>query len=180
MHEHFNLICHHKKRKWDGAQSHSKDFMVWLKETIAFKLQQGERIPDHVQWLSKGPSYVAKKYTGYQVNGYRFHTMKRDANCVTQNNGVTLTALTPSFSSSKDNNPTYGNVKYYGSLDEIIELSYHGHFNVVLFKCIWYHSEFDGQFTFVNKNKNIYQGEPFILASQAHQVFYVEDLTRDS
>lgn len=27
--------------------------------------------------------------------------------------------------------------------------------------------------------KNIYEGEPFILASQAHQVFYVQDLIRD-
>lgn len=153
--------------------------MVWFKETIASKLQQGESIPEHVQWLSKGPSFVAKKHTGYLVNGYRFHTMRRDTNCVTQNSGVTSIAITSSFASRKDNNPKVGNVQYYGSIDEIIEMSYHGHFSVVLFKCVWYHSEVDGQFTFVNKNKTIYEGEPFILASQAQQVFYIEDLTRN-
>lgn len=152
--------------------------MVWFEETIDFKLQQGEKIPDHVQWLSKGPAYVAKRHTGYSVNGYRFHTMKRDSNCVTQNNGVTLTALTSSFASSKDKNPKEGEVKYYGSLEDIIEISYHGHFSVVLFRCVWYQSELDGQFTIVNKNKTISQGEPFILASQAQQVWYVENLTR--
>ena len=90
-------------------------------------LKEGQDfIPNHILWLSKGPSHIAKKYTGYLVNGYRFHTMKCDANCVTQNSGVTLTAMTHSFASSKDQNPIEGNVNYYGSIIEINEISYHG------------------------------------------------------
>ncbi|XP_021756875.1 uncharacterized protein LOC110721946 [Chenopodium quinoa] len=69
--------------------------------------------------------------------------MKRDANCVTQNSGVTLTAMTHSFASSKDQNPIEANVNYYGSITDIISISYHGYFCVVLFKCVWFHSEKD-------------------------------------
>ncbi|KAL2932924.1 D-alanine--D-alanine ligase [Bienertia sinuspersici] len=38
--------------------------MVWFKETISSKLQQGEMVSDHVNWLSKGPSYGVKKHSG--------------------------------------------------------------------------------------------------------------------
>uniref|UniRef100_A0A803MTE6 DUF4218 domain-containing protein n=1 Tax=Chenopodium quinoa TaxID=63459 RepID=A0A803MTE6_CHEQI len=140
----------------------------WFKQKVAL---EEVVISDHVKWLSQGPSYVAKRYTGYFVNVYHFHTMKRDANSSCQNHGVTLTALTPSFASSKDQNPILGDVAYYGSIEDIIEISYHGHFSVVLFKCVWFYSELDDDFTLVNKNKTICGGEPFILASQARQVF---------
>lgn len=174
--EHKEVVGSQRKRKWDTAQSHSKDFKDWFKETIALKLHQGQEVPEHVKWLSMGPSFVAKKYSGYFVNGYRFYTMKRERNLVTQNSGVCLSALTDSFASRKDNNPISGDVMYYGCIEEIIEISYHGYIDVVLFKCVWYHSEMtdDGQLTMVNKNRTICNGEPFILASQARQVFYVE------
>uniref|UniRef100_A0A803NBM4 DUF4216 domain-containing protein n=1 Tax=Chenopodium quinoa TaxID=63459 RepID=A0A803NBM4_CHEQI len=105
--------------------------------------------------------------------------MKRDANCITQNNGVTLTATIHSFASSKDQNPVVENVNYYGSITEIIEISYHGHFSVV-FRFQWFHSEKDDdELITVNMNKTVSKEEPFILANQAHQVFYVEDLNRE-
>ena len=73
-----------------------------------------------------------------------------------------------------------GNVMYYGSLEEIIEISYHGHIDVVLFRCVWFHSEMtDDHLTLVNKNKTVCKEEQFILASQANQVFYVEAPTFD-
>uniref|UniRef100_A0A803MIU3 DUF4216 domain-containing protein n=1 Tax=Chenopodium quinoa TaxID=63459 RepID=A0A803MIU3_CHEQI len=155
--------------------------MDWFREKVDLILKEGhDNIPDHILWLSKGPFHVAKKYTGYSVNGYRFHTMKRDANCVTQNSGVTLTTITHSFASSKDQNPVVGNVNYYGSITEIIEISYHGHFSVVLFRCQWSHSKKDDdELITVNMNKTVSKEEPFILATQAHQVFYVEDLNRE-
>uniref|UniRef100_A0A803MD24 DUF4216 domain-containing protein n=1 Tax=Chenopodium quinoa TaxID=63459 RepID=A0A803MD24_CHEQI len=152
---------------------------LWEKVDLILK-EDYDNIPDHILWLSKGPSHVAKKYTGYSVNGYSFHTMKRDANCVTQNSGVTLTTITHSFASSKDQNPVVGNVNYYGSITEIIEISYHGHFSVVLFRCQWFHSEKDDdELITVNMNKTVSKEEPFTLANQAHQVFYVEDLNRE-
>ncbi|XP_021764842.1 uncharacterized protein LOC110729408 [Chenopodium quinoa] len=122
--EHKICVSAKRKRKWNSAQDHSIDFMDWFREKVDLILKEGhDNIQDHILWLSKGPSHVAKKHTGYLDNGYRFHTMKRDANCVTQNSGVTLTATTHSFASSKDQNPVVGNVNYYGSITEINEIS---------------------------------------------------------
>ena len=62
---------------------------------------KNEEILDYIFWLSKGPNPVATRYTGYFINGYRFHTKKRDARCKTQNSGVTLQALMNTKLSSK-------------------------------------------------------------------------------
>lgn len=123
-----------------------------------------------------GPNRVARKFTGFVINGYRFHTKFRDARCTTQNSGVFLTAETTSFASSKDQNPKVGAVNYYGSIEEIIELDYWGAFRVVLFKCCWYQEEKDPYgLTRVNFNKLCYKSDPYVLSSQVQQVFYVED-----
>ena len=81
-----------------------------------------------------GPNRAAKKYSGYILNGYRFHTKYRDAKCTTQNSGVFLTALTTSVASSKDQNPLVSYVNYYGAIEDIFEVDYWGEFFVVLFK----------------------------------------------
>lgn len=81
--------------------------------------------------LSRGPQRAAKKYSAHVVNGFRFHTKKRDAKCTTQNSGVILTALTTCFASSKDKNPTIGDVTYFGAIEEIIEVDYWGAITVV-------------------------------------------------
>ena len=102
--------------------------------------------------------------------------MEREARRKTQNSGVTLTALTSSFASAKDKSPIQDTVAYYGRLFEIVELDYFGRFKVVLFRCEWYDAGRDKYgLTFVHFNKKCYQNEPFILASQAHQCFYVQD-----
>lgn len=122
------------------------------------ELEHGLQIPDHVVKLSLGPSQIARKYTGYSINGYKFHTMKRDTSCVTDNSGVTLIAETTSFSSSRDKNPIVSEVPYYGAIEEIIEVHYQGNFSFVLFKCVWFHAKKD---TFglirVNRNRSIWK-----------------------
>ncbi|XP_072073855.1 uncharacterized protein [Arachis hypogaea] len=104
-----------------------------------------------------------------------FHTVEREARRKTQNSGVTLTALTSSFASVKDKSPIIqDNVAYYGRLFEIVELDYFGRFKVVLFRCKWYDAGKDKYgLTFVHFYKKCFQNEHFILASQAHQCFYV-------
>ncbi|GER40345.1 glutamine-tRNA ligase [Striga asiatica] len=75
-----------------------------------------------------------------------------------------------------DHNPVTEKVLYYGVIQEIIELDYWSSFSVVLFRCDWFHVENDDYgFARVNFNKNCYSDDPFVLASQVHQVFYVED-----
>ena len=89
---------------------------------------------NHLKWLAKGPNFVAKRYTEYFINEYRFHTKTRYAPCKTQNSGVTLSATTDSFASARDQNPVDGMVLYYGIIQDIIEIYYWGCFSAVLFK----------------------------------------------
>ncbi|KAA0057468.1 acidic leucine-rich nuclear phosphoprotein 32 family member A-like [Cucumis melo var. makuwa] len=51
-----------------------------------------------------------------------------------------------------------GDNNFYGVLDEVLHVQYPLRRNVWLFKCRWYDTD-----------------EPVILATQAHQVFYVDD-----
>lgn len=112
------------------------------------------------------------------MNGYRFHTKQRDSKCTTQNSGVFQTSLTTSFASAKDQNPIVGEVNYYGSIEEIVEVDYWGVLNVVLFRCCWYQEEKDVYgLTRVNFQKLRQKYDPFVVASQVHQVFYIEDPT---
>ncbi|WMV42632.1 hypothetical protein MTR67_036017 [Solanum verrucosum] len=101
---------------------------------------------------------------------------QRDARRKTQNSGVTLVASTTSFASSKDKNLIAADLTYYGRIVDIVELDYYGHFKVVLFKCDWYEVENDAYgLTYVYFNKRCSQEEPFVLGSQVHQCFYVQD-----
>lgn len=73
-------------------------------------------------------------------------------------------------------------------LTEIIELHYYDSFRVVLFKCQWAdtrdvrgYKKDDLGHTMVNFSRLIHTGnseedEPYVLASQARLVYYVEDL----
>ncbi|XP_058746586.1 uncharacterized protein LOC131619515 [Vicia villosa] len=159
------------KRKWTKAKTQSKEFSEWFKTRA-----QNDDVPLQLEKLSRGPNFVAKRYPGYVINGYRFHTRKRDTNRKTQNSGVTLVSLTSSFASSKDGNPRTEPITYYGTIVDIIELYYYGNFNFVLFKCDWFEVEKDKYgLTCVRFNKKIYQNDPFVLPSQVHQCYYVQD-----
>ena len=123
-----------------------------------------------------GPNPIARRFTGYVINGYRYHTKFRDSKCTTQNSGVFLTALTTSFASSKDENPITSEVSYYGAVEDILEIDYYGEFSVVLFKCCWYHDEKELYgLTRVNFNRLRHKSDPYVMASQVQQVFYIED-----
>lgn len=140
------------------------------------KLKKKQNVRKEIASLARGPKRAAKQFNGYVINGYKFHTKHRDDKCTTQNSGVYLTALTTSFASAKDQKPTVGEVTYFGSIDEIIEVDYWGCFSVVLFKCSWYVDDKDGLgFTRVNFNRSCHKNDPFVLASQVHQVFYIQD-----
>ncbi|XP_015945601.1 uncharacterized protein LOC107470705 [Arachis duranensis] len=135
-----------------------------------------EDVPRWAKGLVRGPNQVAKRFSGYIINGYRFHTRHRDVRRKTQNSGVTLEALTPSFASVKYKNPIEAKVAYYGRIVDMFELDYYGQFKVVLFKCEWYTVAKDNfGLSYVYFNKKCYQEEPFMLASQVNQCFYVKD-----
>lgn len=151
-----------------------EDFWKWLKLEVGKK----EFISKELELLALGPNPSAKRFSGYVINGFRFCTKERDAKCTTQNSGVFQSSLTTSFASSKDQNPQVGDVDYYGSIEEILEIDYWGDFTVVLFKCCWYHAEKDLYgLTRVNFNRIIQKSDRYVIASQVKQVFYIEDPT---
>ena len=120
------------------------------------------------------------QYDRYIVNGFRFHVREVERKRKTQNSGVTVHAMTSSFASTRDNNPVLGDLDYYGTLTRVIELIYVSDQRIVLFDCEWVSKgkrlkqDEDG-FTLANFEGVQPHNEPFILASQASQVFYVED-----
>ncbi|KAJ1426161.1 putative transposase, Ptta/En/Spm, plant [Sesbania bispinosa] len=129
----------------------------------------------------------AKRYTAYNINGFKFRTIDRDEGLKTQNNGVFLTSNTLCVASSIDANVQQADLSYYGKLEDIIELNYYGLFKVVLFKCKWVDTTRERgfrkdawQFTSVNFSRCIHTGEreehdPYIEASQTQLVYYVDD-----
>ncbi|XP_074342456.1 uncharacterized protein LOC141680019 [Apium graveolens] len=161
-----------RPKRFKRERVHTDDFYKWLQEQVGKK----EVILPELQVLSKGPNRVAKQFSGYVINGFRFHTKFRDARCITQNSGVFLSALTTSFASSKDENPLVSEVNYYGRIEEILEIDYWGEISVVLFKCCWYQEETDlyGLIR-VNFSKLCQKSDPYVLASQVQQVYYLQD-----
>ena len=80
-------------------------------------------------------------------------------------------------------NPISGHVSYYGVLTDIVELHYLSGYRVILFKCDWWDVINIGNgikndeygFTCLNFERTICTNEPFVLASQTKQVFYVQN-----
>nr|XP_027122350.1 uncharacterized protein LOC113739326 [Coffea arabica] len=127
------------------------------------------------------PYVVGIQHDKYVVNGFRFHTNEVEKKRKTQNSSVTVNGTTSSFASIRDQNLVLSELVYFGVLKNVVELIYGGR-RVVLFECDWKSNgsrmkqDADG-FTVVNFANVRPHVEPFILASQASQVFYVEDPT---
>ena len=108
-----------------------------------------------------------------------FNTKERDSTRCVQNLGVSIVANIMKVASAKDKNPIVSDMMFYGVIEEIWELDYHN-FWIPMFKCIWVENNSgikvdDLDFTLVNFNRIGSKSDSFILASQAKQVFYIED-----
>uniref|UniRef100_A0A803N4S0 DUF4216 domain-containing protein n=1 Tax=Chenopodium quinoa TaxID=63459 RepID=A0A803N4S0_CHEQI len=114
-------------------------------------------------------------FDGYVINGFRLHTKKQQRHRKTQNSGVIVKGDAES-----------GGKDFYGNLEEVIVLEYDALENrtspkVVLFKCKWFDVFSEGRgikkdkfgSILVNVSRTLQTNEPFALASQIEQVFYV-------
>ncbi|QHN87505.1 uncharacterized protein DS421_16g555690 [Arachis hypogaea] len=91
------------------------------------------------------------------------------------------------FGAYNVNRVSVGSVLYYGKIVDIVELNYSCHFTVVLFKCVWVDTTTSRGIkqdhlglTNVNFSRPIHTGdreedEPYILASEAQLVYYLDD-----
>ena len=140
--------------------------------------------------MSHGPSTSDTCYKGYIINGFKFHTTEREKGekKKTQNGGVIVTVEISSFASAIYMNPIFGHVSYYGVLTDIVELHYLSRNRIILFKCDrwdvinigkWIKNDEYG-FTCLNFERTICTDEPFVLASQAKQVFYVQNSNEEN
>ena len=111
--------------------------------------------------------------SGCTINGHRFHTKHRETCRKSQNSGVIVQA-----------NRQGEMIDFYGVLIDIIELYYIGRNTVLILKCDWWdvgnkrriHVDEFGFVSGVNVSKTWYKDQPFVLATQAKQVFYVNDV----
>ncbi|XP_022148890.1 uncharacterized protein LOC111017452 [Momordica charantia] len=122
--------------------------------------------------LACGPDRRVNSYQRCVTNGVRFNTNERDDRYTTQNSGVCVFG-------GDDNERS----DFYGIIKEVIELKYIKDKRVLLFRCDWYdtnpkknHVRQNNNFTSINTCHLWYKDDPFILVSQAQQVFYVGDL----
>ena len=120
--------------------------------------------------LAREPSSTVMTYKGYEINGNTFHTIAQDQNRTNQNSGVRFDATTKR-----------GKDTYYGYIVDIWELDYGNDIKVPLFKCKWVNLsgggvQVDPQYgmTSVDLNNLGYTDEPFILANDVAQDFYVK------
>ncbi|RID50398.1 hypothetical protein BRARA_H01129 [Brassica rapa] len=151
---------------------HTEKFAAWLKQQIPIDSVHEE---ETLKWLAYGPRSIARSYTGYIVNGLRFHTNL--VHRLSQNSGVYYEATTMCRSSARDTSQVVDVVSYYGRVVDIILLDYNA-FYVPIFRCQWAVKgngvKVEDGFTLVNFNHShiSFAKDPFILASQATQIFY--------
>ena len=131
--------------------------------------------------LARGPNIDVIIYGGYYINNHRFYSKMEDDKSRVQNSGITLQAEAVHFTNSKDKNPITTSMSYFGIIHETWKVDYIT-FRVPIFKCKWIYSNLDvGKddlgFTLVDLNKMSDTDEPFIMASQLRQIFYVIDPT---
>ncbi|CAN1140961.1 hypothetical protein LINPERPRIM_LOCUS25168 [Linum perenne] len=170
MEDHLNSIVEvDPSRK---QEIHKSQFSEWFKirMTSEWTFSQSERTLA-LHSLSCEPISSVTKYTGCIINGVRFHTKDREMRRKTQNSGIVV-----------EGNHLDEIIDFYGVLVDIIELDYVRDKHIYLFQCDWYDVEKkksrivnDGAVTSIRVDRLWYSSDPFVLASQATQVFYIND-----
>ncbi|KAL0559400.1 hypothetical protein IC582_004009 [Cucumis melo] len=155
-------------------------FMKVIKNAVETELATGDvEVSDNLRWIAHGPHPVVTTYNSYAINGCHYHTKSHDKNKTVQNSGVSLVAKTMQVCSSKDKNPIIGEMSFYGVIEEIWELNYNS-FKVAIFKCDWVENSGGIKtdelgFVLVDLSRVGHKNDSFIFATQAKQVFFVED-----
>ncbi|KAJ9567086.1 hypothetical protein OSB04_003052 [Centaurea solstitialis] len=118
--------------------------------------------------LSMGARANASTYSACIVNGVRFMVVSRDTQRTTQNSGVLVEGE--------------NGEKYYGQLEEIIELHYAYGYSTVLFRCKWFDTRrgviCENNITSIDTRCEWDKEDQLIFATQAKQVFYIREPSR--
>ncbi|XP_052137571.1 uncharacterized protein LOC127756216, partial [Oryza glaberrima] len=138
-------------------------------------LQHSSLVAPYIEehsFLVRGPSGSIATFQGYEINGYTFYTRAQDMKSTNQNSVVRVDAMGHDGTTAT----------YYGAIEDIWELDY-GPLKVPLFRCQWVRLTGrgvmidDSGMTTVDLNKVRYSDEPFVLANDVTQVFFVKDMS---
>ena len=168
--EHKNIVRSKFPEKDDYwiKEKHMETFGSWLR----LHLMNDTTIGDQLYLLAATPSSTVLTFQGYEINGNTFYMIAQDKKSTNQNSGVRFDAT--GKNGKKDT--------YYGYIEEIWELDYGPNFKVPLFRCSWVNGEgvkvdqLYGMTTVDLKNLG-YTDEPFVLANDVAQVFYLKDMS---
>ncbi|XP_056856542.1 uncharacterized protein LOC130505955 [Raphanus sativus] len=140
-----------------------RHFIKWLKSQVEYE------DPDYPIWfheLVQGPLAKVTTSPMYFSRGFTFHTYEYGKHRATSNYGICVK----------------GETDFYGILQEIIEVEFHGLLKLkcVIFKCDWFDPVVNRGVRFnkfgvvaINGGRRYNKFEPFILASQADQVSFL-------
>ncbi|KAL4032918.1 hypothetical protein IC575_006001 [Cucumis melo] len=101
-----------KNQKW-LQKEHNQTFIHWLREEVSTELEVGNSgVSDNFRWIAHGLHPFVIRYSGYAINGCRYHTKSCENDRSVQNSGVSLVAKTMQVSSSKDKNPVIRDMSF--------------------------------------------------------------------
>ena len=154
----------------DVEKAHVDNFPAWfVKKAFELRQQGAPEMTDELFALATGSMPTALSYSACAVNGVKYVCRERDANRKTQNSGV--------FVPGSEATP------FYGVLEEVLVIQYVYGCNAIIMRCKWYDTDSRkkrlkvvNNITSIYVNAEWYKDDPFILSTQAHQVFYTEDL----
>ena len=136
---------------------------------------QNPTIDSALRELSFGFRRMVTSYGVYDVNGYRFRSEEYERTkprLTTVNSGVCVPCI-----DENDNE-----LDYYGIIKDIIKIKWQGHMQLemVLFDCCWFDPTPDGTrrtpnlgLVEVKHSSRLAVFEPFVMASQVKQVYYL-------
>lgn len=166
--EHLRQVNPDRSKPWI-AKEHMNGFNFWFKNRVQNSANSTN--DDGIRCLAKGSLFTVTSYQWYDVNGYTFYTNAQYKKSTYQNSGVHIDAF--------DHNGQ--NAAYSGQIEKVWELNY-VYFKLPIFMCRWVQGrkvviKDKYGFTTVDLKKIGYMEEPFVLAKQVSQVFYVPDMT---
>ncbi|CAN6565937.1 unnamed protein product [Malus baccata var. baccata] len=142
------------------AKKHRELFPQWFLEYVnQLKASNSHVYSEELYNLTFRPIRV-ELYSGCHVNGVKFLVGARDDKLCTQNNSV-----------------------HVPGGDESTDIEFYGKLTMILFKCRWFDThpnrhgsvKTDHGLLSVNTTKNWYDDDPYILATMAKQIVYLDD-----
>ncbi|XP_073120394.1 uncharacterized protein [Henckelia pumila] len=146
------------------------EFPIWFRDKVNEMRSAGSHeATDELYALANRSNFSVYSYSGAIINGVKFLVEQRDVRRTTQNSGILVSGV--------------AGQNFYGVLQEVIELCYLKDCTVLLFKCKWFDTDprkriiqEDNIFTSIYTGAEWYMNDPFILASQAKSVYYLNDI----